>query len=315
MKTKRFLTKIIKLQSIVLVLCFLTLYSCNQDPNKNVEESYTESAESPDETYIDLDSAVVGSGNPVIIDGIEAPDQQGTSIDKNHSGANPPTGGGRNPASTDGYIESVENPDHGAAPSSPTIAVESPAKSVSATEDNYKVILATSEKIFKNQTCELKIWIGAEKVEVTFSDGMITDQTTIPAAIGQYAKITPYAPEFEVSPAQMTCVKIHPSGSEVRFTLKPKSSGQFKVSANIEIYNTADCTGAAVPKTAKTLSVTVTTDRVHEIREALKEMGAVVWDKFMSFWGVVITLLFAALLFVIRRFVKKKTGYDDNAGG
>ena len=177
--------------------------------------------------------------------------------------------------------------------------------------DNYKVILATNEKIFKNETCELKIWIGAEKIDVTFSEGMITDQTSIPAIIGQYAKITPYAPDFEVSPAQMTCVKIDPSGSEVRFTLKPKSSGKFKVSANIELFDNPDCSGPAIPKTAKTLSVEVKTNTKFVVLDGLQKMGTVVWDKFMSFWGIVITLFFAAALFVIRRFLKKKTGYDD----
>lgn len=285
METKNYLLSFIRFFSLIFIIFFL--HSCNQAPNEettSTNEDYTESNESPSEVetspegnFGDDDSPVVAAGNPT------KPD----------------------------LPVNVENPEEGYAPNSNDTIATNPDKSSAVPLDNYKIILATNEKIFKNQTCELKIWIGAEKMEVSFSEGMITDQTSIPASIGQYAKITPYAPDFEISPAQMTCVKIDPSGSEVRFTLTPKSSGKFKVSANIELFNNPDCTGPAIPKTAKTLSVTVTTDRIHEIREALKEMGEVVWDKFMSFWGIVITLFFAAALFVVRRFIKEKTGYDD----
>ena len=198
-----------------------------------------------------------------------------------------------------------------AAPDSSTVGAINPSSNAPVKLEDYKVILATDEKVYLNETCELKIWIGAEEVKVTFSDGMITDQSTIPASIGQYAKITPYAPGFEVSPIEMKCIKVDPSGSEVRFTLKPKESGNLKVSANIDLYNNAECSGPPIPKTSKTLMVNVEIDRNYVVNNGMKEMATVVWDKFLIFWGVLIALVFAALLFVIRRFVKKKTGYED----
>lgn len=324
METKRHLTRFIIFESLILLFLLFTLYSCNQGPAKNVEESYSESAESSDKTYIDekytdVDSTVVISSNPEgAVDAppkIAIPDELGTSIRKDYNGTNYHKISTRNPGSKNDHIKSTEYLDYGSVTVSPNTSKKIPhRRSPAVPDDNYKVILATSPEIFKNETCELKIWIGAEKIEVTFSEGMITDQTSIPATIGQYAKITPYAPDFEVSPAQMTCVKIDPSGSEVRFTLKPKSSGKFKVSANIELFDNPDCTGPAIPKTAKTLSVEVKTNTKFVVLDGLQKMGAVVWDKFMSFWGIVITLFFAAALFVIRRFVKKKTGYDDTLG-
>ena len=291
METKKYLTRCIWADILILVLIVFFLHSCNQAPKDETTtaiDDYTESTESSTEV--------------------------GTSPDGTYNDEYPPIVGAENPTTSTEQNEGA-NPEVGAVPNPPDSTVPTPDKSNPLPLDNYKVILATNEKIFKNQTCELKIWIGAEKVEVTFSEDMITDQTSIPATIGQYAKITPYAPDFEVSPAQMSCVKIDPSGSEVRFTLTPKASGKFKVSANIELFNNPDCTGPAIPKTAKTLSVTVTTDAKYVVRDGLQKMLAVVWDKFMSFWGVVITLIFAAVLFVIRRFIKKKTGYDDKTGG
>jgi len=176
--------------------------------------------------------------------------------------------------------------------------------------DDYSVILAVDENIKMNEKAEMRVWIGVTGVNVSFSQGMVKDTTTIPATIGQYAKITPYAPDFEVAPSEMKCVKIDPSGSDARFTLIPKKSGVLKVSANIELYNCANCTGAAVPKTAEILFVIVKVDKIQFIVDKLKEMGAVVWKNLISFWSALIALIFAFLLFIIRRKLKRRTGFD-----
>ncbi|MFA6402499.1 MAG: hypothetical protein WCX31_12895 [Salinivirgaceae bacterium] len=180
--------------------------------------------------------------------------------------------------------------------------------------DDYKVVLAVDENLALNQKGEMRVWIGANEIEPSFSQGMAKDATTIPSGIGQYAKITPYAPDFEVSPAEMKCIRIDPSGSDVRFSIKPTKKGSLKVSANIELYSTADCSGPMVPKTAATLSVNVNVDVWQVIADKLKEMGTVFWDKFISFWGALIALIFAVFLFIIRRKLKKKTGFDDANG-
>jgi len=177
--------------------------------------------------------------------------------------------------------------------------------------DDYKVILAVDENLKMNETGELRVWIGAKDVNAKFPKGVVQDVTTIPASIGQYAKITPYAPDFEVAPSEIKCIRIDPSGSDVRFSLKPKKSGTFKVSANIELYNSVDCTGTFVPKTAATLSVIVKVDKKQLLVSKLQEMGTIVWNNFISFWSALIALIFAVLLFLIRRKLKRKTGFDD----
>jgi hypothetical protein len=180
--------------------------------------------------------------------------------------------------------------------------------------EDYKVILAVDEMLRMNETGEMRVWIGATDINPEFSLNKGIDSTIIPASIGQYAKITPYAPDFEVSPSTMECIRIDPSGSDVRFSIKPKKPGTLKVSANIELYNNADCSGTPVPKTAATLTVNVKVDIKQVIVHKLKEMGVVFWDKFMSFWGALITLIFGALIFLIKRILKRKTGFNNKNG-
>ena len=305
MKTKLY-SRLLKYFATIIILLQISFYSsCS---GKSSQRSETTTVE---ETATSEETTTSENPNPEDFE----PNSVGSSAENENS--IPPA---------EEYPEIVgATPNDNASPiegSSPSVVVENPSKENSAipdkstksTFDSYKVVLATDEKVFRNQKCELKIWIGAENIEVTFSKGMISDQTSIPATIGQYAKITPYAPDFDVSPAEMKCVKIDPSGSEVRFTLTPKASGKFKVSANIELFENDQCSGVSVPKTAKTVTVNVEIDTKHIVTDGLGKMGTVVWDKFLSFWVVFITLLFAALLFVIRRFIKAKTGYEDKVG-
>jgi len=65
------------------------------------------------------------------------------------------------------------------------------------------------------------------------------------------------------------------------------------------------------PKTAATLSVIVKVDKKQLLVSKLQEMGTIVWNNFISFWSALIALIFAVLLFLIRRKLKRKTGFDD----
>ena len=193
----------------------------------------------------------------------------------------------------------------------PEEVIEEPISPSIQTND-YKVILSVDSTINMNESGMLHVWIGDTGVTVSISEGMVTDATTIPTDIGKYAKITPVAPNFEIeSLTNNECHKIHPSGSEVRFILKAKSTGTYKVSANIELYEGVDCTGTSVPKTSETLSVIVQVNTKKEISKKMLSLGDIVWEKFLSFWGALTTLLFAAVLFLIRKKIKNKTGFDE----
>ena len=177
--------------------------------------------------------------------------------------------------------------------------------------EDYKVILSVDSIINKNETGILQVWIGAPHIKVSVSDGMTHDESVIPAKIGDYAKITPIAPEFEVKKtSEEKCYKIHPSGSNVRFLLKPKMTGTYKVSANIEIFEGTECTGTSIPKTSEILTVTVDVNTKKEICKKTNELLNIVWEKFTTFWGGLITLFFTVLLFLVRRKIKRKTNFE-----
>ena len=90
------------------------------------------------------------------------------------------------------------------------------------------------------------------------------------------------------------------------------SSREFKISAKIELFDNPDFEGVPIPKTTNIVSVVVSVDPTVKIKSGLGELGTVLWDNFLKFWGAVVALIFGALLFVTRKFIKKKTGFTGN---
>lgn len=177
---------------------------------------------------------------------------------------------------------------------------------------DFKVVLSVDSLMYLGQSGIMEVWIGDDQVEFSSSKGMKSDEKKIASTVGKFAKITPFAPDFEITPMHTTvCHKIDPNGSEVRYGLLPKDEGNYRVSADIELFETEDCTGISVPKSAKALSVSVGVDMKKEISKKVHELESVAWDKFKIFWVALMTLIFGAAIFVIRRFIKKKTGYDE----
>lgn len=176
--------------------------------------------------------------------------------------------------------------------------------------DDYKVILEVNERIKTHERATLRVWIGIGPKWGPHL-GKVQDSTTIPVDIGQYAKITPFAPGFDIEPNTAQCIKLDRSGAEVVFSLTPQKQGAFEVSANIDLYEESGCTGTPVPKRTAILTVHVDVDGKHLITDKAGELTAVAWDKFLNFWGLLLTLVFGMLLFLIRRNIKRKTGYED----
>lgn len=156
---------------------------------------------------------------------------------------------------------------------------------------------------------EFIVWIGAPDVEKRFDIGMVTDETRVPA-VGQTAQVVPHAPDFEVTPGESQCIKIHPSGSEVRFELSPKETGSFEVSASVKLFDSADCSGASVPKIVDKLTVQVVVNEGKLVEQGLGEMVKVAWEKFLEFWGALVALVLALVLFAVRGKFKKWFGFE-----
>ncbi len=179
--------------------------------------------------------------------------------------------------------------------------------------DDYIVILDAQRIIKTRSVGELRVWIGAEVYKPIIGGDMVRDSITIPQNIAKSALIKAYAPDFDVEPKEAQCISIHPSGSSERFTLIPKKRGDFKVSAEVDLFNTDNCSGPLVRKNAETLTVSVKVDRKFWMIDRAEELLTIVWEKFLNFWGILVTLIFGLILFLLRRKLKKKTGFDGSS--
>lgn len=178
--------------------------------------------------------------------------------------------------------------------------------------DEYNVVLGVDETIkIPGLPGELRVWIGSPDYDPDFPDRMVQDQASVPA-VGESAKVQPFAPAFTIEPAETQCIRIHPSGSEVRFKLIPQKQGSFEVGANVYLFDSLDCSGSPIPKTASTLKVLVEVDNKQAFLEKLNELWHVLWEKFVEFWGALLVIFFGLILFLIRGKLKKWFGYGDN---
>lgn len=208
------------------------------------------------------------------------------------------------PAAANGADNGVEETMERSLASMATAAGETTAGRL----DKYKVELGVTEEMYKpGPLGELKVWIGDPKLSAEFTEDMATAETTV-LALGQFASVMPFAPDFEVKPDKSMCVKIHPSGTDVRFSLKPKGAGTFKVSAEVLLYTSEGCQGSPVSKSADPLEVEVKVDYLHQLWEIL-------WQGILDFWKWLIAAIAGLFVFLIRKRLKKWFGYDAPESG
>jgi len=199
--------------------------------------------------------------------------------------------------------ESKTNSDSKRKPATPDTKPIEPTEEVSKPDlDDYEFVLEVTEVIAANKTGAMTVWIGNPTYKPTTGDGIISESTIMPADIGQFAKITPLAPDFDVKPQKSGCIKIHPSGSSESFSLTPKKGtrGKMSVRAKIELFEGEDCTGTPIPKTTQILTVKVKVDPL----SLLGQIFDIVWDNFIIFLGSLLGLLATIALFKIRKKAK-----------
>lgn len=187
----------------------------------------------------------------------------------------------------------------------------------SATAEDYEVFLVVDDSIVAvHKTLQLTVWIGAEEAqyETQIAEEAVYDQSSIPATIGNYAKVTPFAPDFEITSEKEKCIQLHPSGSEVQFSLKPTAKGDFEVSANVEIFEDENCSGTPTPKATRKLKVKVIVDEQHEWNKKKDELGDISWSYITEYYGYFLGVVFSALLFAFRKKLFKLVGKKVEGG-
>ena len=177
--------------------------------------------------------------------------------------------------------------------------------------EDYETVLEVTKRIKLGESGTLKVWIGMDKFMLEANEGMARKAAPLFSAYtGAYARITPVAKAFTIESKYPipTVVKIDSTGTEVLYTITPQKTGKFEVSADIDLFDNRECVGDVLPKQTKVLTVKVKVDY-------LEAIWVPVWEAFKRFWGAFVALFFGALLFVIRKYIKKKTGYGEEENG
>ena len=222
---------------------------------------------------------------------------------------------------TDPEIESAEPeevampgpvPDEGSSFETEEPVVGAAAPDSDESQD-YIATLTVTQKMKMRHSGNLIVSIGSEAYQPHNDENIVSDVTSFSVKKETYARIIPYAPDFRVEPEGAKIVKLNPAGTDVRFTLYPQHKGKFSVSADVVLYDNPECTGTGDPRVLESLMVRVKVGGWEVIEDGLSELGGIVWDKFRPFWTALVALIFAALFFVIRRFIKEKTGYSDDS--
>ena len=171
-------------------------------------------------------------------------------------------------------------------------------------DDFYEARVKVKKTIYTHRTGDMVVWIGAKEFKKAVSKEYVCDSLPIPKDKRQYVKITPVAPEFEVDPKSSKCLTLDPTGTSATFTLKPLKGthGKVDVSAEIELYETCDCTGSVLQKNSESYEISVNISVVG----LLYMMWDILWDNFIAFFGTLVALIFAIIIFIIR----KKSGID-----
>jgi hypothetical protein len=181
---------------------------------------------------------------------------------------------------------------------------QKPTKKPSEIE-NYEITLTVPQKIYTDKKGVMTVRIGDPEYKEKSSGNkkMAIDSTTVPASIGQYAKVEPIAPDFDVFPKKSECIPIHPSGSYADFILTPheKTRGDLVVGARVELYEGEYCTGKMIPKSTRMLTVKV------RVGGFWNQVSDIFRENFITFLSALLPLLAAIILFKIR----KKSKIDE----
>ena len=73
-----------------------------------------------------------------------------------------------------------------------------------------------------------------------------------------------------------------------------------------------NCTGIGTPVASGEVVVKVAVDDMGHFKKFLRKLGVEFGSQFEKFFAALLVILFGALIFVIRKFIKKKTEYTDD---
>jgi hypothetical protein len=151
----------------------------------------------------------------------------------------------------------------------------------------------------------LQVWIGL-KTNLPGAGSSANSAIQSLGMRGQTAMVTPVAPDFTVAPANTVCVRLVPSGSWSNFTLTPKHTGNLTVGANVQLFDSADCSGIPVPESTAFVQVPVTVCTKCAAESGLASMWKTTWDAFSQFWAWLVGAFFLTIMVLLNRWRLRK---------
>ena len=206
----------------------------------------------------------------------------------------------------------VTTPDEGSFPGPEDIDIVGAAAPDSEPEDEFVATLTVFKKMKKSHHGDLIVSLGSNSYDPKHNENFVRDTTHFTANGDRWARIIPHAPDFRIEPEGAKIVKLKRKRTDVRFTLYPKGNGTFPVTADVELFDNPECSGFGDSQSLETLEVRVTVGGWEVVGKGLGEMGGIAWEKILNFWNALVVLLLGALFFVIRRYIKEKTGYGGS---
>ena len=180
---------------------------------------------------------------------------------------------------------------------------------------DYKIGLDVDERIVMTHEGYVKVWIKPENKVPELRAGKVRDTVTVSAReMKQYARISIFAPEFIVEPAEPKVTHITSDGASAVFSVTPKKEGSAEISATVELFDNEDLQGLADSMT-ESVEVTVYIDGVEARKNFFRELLDMTKKQFVPFYGALLAILFGLALYLVRKYLKKKTGFDENETG
>lgn len=168
----------------------------------------------------------------------------------------------------------------------------------------YAAVLEVTERMKVGGKGTAIVRIGREDcIKWKANQGMVRDTAFFydPKA---YVLIIPHADSCVFTP-ESVFMEVYETGSSATFSITPKKADSIEVSAELLFYDDQKCSHLPKHDNTQVLKVEVNVDYWGFI-------WGTVWKFFKDFWGAFVALVFGALLFVVRKYIKKKTGYNDD---
>lgn len=160
----------------------------------------------------------------------------------------------------------------------------------------------------------LKVWIGNSINKPSPRPQSTLGEKRLPGNPGQAVKVTPFAPGILEQPKEGDCTELSPEGAEFQYELSPKNPGTYKVGANVALYATPDCRDTPKRKAAELVAVSVEISVANIVKNGSDDIAESTWKGFLDFWTQAVGLLFALILFLLRKRLFELFGFKGKEG-